>query len=164
MCSKDYQQTFKTSFAVGGGILSAGTTLEVKTSHLLSIPILELAHRILKRCERRKGSGPFADILEVYILVAVSLEAFVNEVCLEKIDEYKGQGKDKNSLEWIIRGIDGRGLEIREKWEYLPKCLCCQKADKQFDKGKQPWQDFNILIKLSDVHPVKLDFFGPPIC
>lgn len=153
MGSMDYQESFRTNLAVGGGIITPKTAVAVKTSHLLSIPILELAQKTLKRCERRKGPGPFADILEVYILVAVSLEAFINEVCLEKIDEYKGQGKDKNSLEgimlkWIMHGNDGRGMEIREKWEYLPKCLWNQKADKQLDKGKQPWQDFDILIKL----------------
>jgi len=153
MGSTNYKESFLAKIAVGGGIVDMKTAIDVKTAHLLSISILELAQKTLHRCTKRKKTGPIVDILEVYILVAVSLEAFINEVCVEKINEYEEPGKNTKCLEgimleWIMYGNNGRGMEIRGKWEYLPKCLWNRQPDRHFDKGKQPWQDFVALIKL----------------
>ena len=137
MSNAHYQQSF-------GGEISPSGELSVRVAKLLSISILELAQKVLHRCKRRKRQDQVSDILEVYILVAVSLEAFINEICLEKIAEAKELGNNTANLENTMYGNNGRGLEIQEKWDRVPKCLW----GKSLDKGRLPWQDFDTLINL----------------
>ena len=59
------------------------------TKKLLSFFIFELAQDVLTRCKRRKPKNPIMEILEVYILTVVGLEALINEICLDKIDQRK---------------------------------------------------------------------------
>jgi len=88
-----------------------------------------------------------AGYLEVFILVAASLEAFVNEVCLEKIEQRKQTGMSTRYLELVMRR-NNRDTPIRCKWELLPKRLW---RGKKFDKRTRLWKDFNALIELRNL-------------
>jgi len=123
---------------------SHATGLKIHEAKLLSIDLLKLAQKTIRRCKSRKDRGPTPDILEVYVLVAASLEAFINEVCLEKVDLRKQQKKGTRHLIDLVYGNKGRGEEIRVKWEKLPQFLC----GKTFDKGQSLWQDFDALVRL----------------
>ena len=133
-----YKQSLAASLSLGPA------TLEMQQSKLLSIDLLKLAQNTVRRCKKRRVTRSTLDILEVYILVAAALEAFINEVCLYKIDLYKQQKKRTRHLVYLIYGNKGRGEEIRVKWEKLPQFLC----GKAFNKGCSPWQDFDALIRL----------------
>jgi len=151
MSNAHYQHSF-------GGEISPCGELSVRVAKLLSISILELAQKVLHRCKRRKRQDQVSDILEVYILVAVSLEAFINEICLEKIAEAKELGNNTANLENIMYGNNGRGLEIRAKWEKVPECLW----RKHLHKNRPPWQDFHTLIELrNDLVHYKAEYKEP---
>jgi len=148
MGSMNQQKSVQARIAVGGAIVTPKGDVLPKITISLAMRFLELAKTMLKRCERRKGSRSYTDILGVYIMVVVSLESFINEICLEKIREYRIMGNGTKCLEEIMYGNNGRGMEIREKWECLPICLWDQEPNKRFDKDTQLWQEFDALIRL----------------
>ncbi len=116
-------------------------------TRFLSPFYLELALRSLQRC-RRSRKKPVTGYLEVFILVAVSLEAFINEVCLEKIDRRKEAGKSTSYLESVMTFPNNRDRNIRDKWRLLPKRLW---RGKKFDERRRLWRDFNALIELRNM-------------
>jgi len=120
------------------------------TAKILSIHLLKLAKGVLVRANRRQkvayrrsNKAKLDDLLEVYILVAASLEAFINEFCREKIDEVRSNDGEAYWLKGLEEIID-RKIEVRLKWQLVPQLLW-QKA---FDESKAPWQDFNVLINM----------------
>jgi len=116
-------------------------------TRFLSPFYLELALRSLQR-SRRSRKRPVTAYLEVFILVAVSLESFINEVCLEKIDRRKEAGKSTGYLESVMILRNNRDRNIREKWRLLPKRLW---RGKKFDERRRLWKDFNALIELRNM-------------
>lgn len=107
-------------------------------TRFLSPFYLELASQSLRRYGRGKRK-PVAGFLEVFILIAVSLEAFINEVCLEKMERRKEAGRFTRDLEFVM------SQRIRDKWNLLPKRLW---RGKKFDRRSRLWRDFNALIEL----------------
>lgn len=120
---------------------------------ILFLHLLKLAKRVLTRAKkrqkaasRRNTTAELDDLLEVYVLVAASLEAFINDFCRHKIDEIKwtdGEAYWSKGLEGII----DQKIEVRSKWRLVPQLLW-QKA---FDESQSPWQDFNVLIRLRNL-------------
>jgi len=127
-----------------GGISFEGT------AKILSIHLLKLTKQVLARASRRQKvalqrntTAELDDLLEVYVLAAASLEAFINEFCWDRIDDIKSAGGEA----YWLRGLEeiiGQKVEVRLKWKLVPQLLW-QKA---FDESKPPWQDFNVLINL----------------
>lgn len=115
-------------------------------TRFLSPFYLDLASRSLQHY-KRSSKKPVVAYLEVFILVAASLEAFINEVCLEKIEWRKVTGKSTRYLELVMRR-NNRDRSIRDKWELLPKRLW---RGKKFDKRSRLWRDFNALIELRNL-------------
>ncbi len=116
-------------------------------TRFLSPFYLELARQSFQRCARSR-KNPATGYLEGFILVAVSLEAFINEVCLEKIDRRKEAGKSISYLESVLSLPNGRDRNIRDKWKLLPKRLW---RGKKFDERTRLWRDFNTLIELRNM-------------
>jgi hypothetical protein len=77
-------------------------------------------------------------------MVVASLESFINEVCLDAIQRLRENRQNSQGVEAIVYGSDGRGMELRKKWEEAASLL----HNKKFDKGVNPWQDFYILVNL----------------
>ncbi len=127
------------------GIIFNGTT------KILSVHLLKLAKQVLDRASRRQKVAlkkqnttvALDDLLEVYVLVAASLEAFINEFCGDRIDDIKSAGGEAYWLKGL-EGIIDQKIEIRLKWRLVPQLLW-QKA---FDESQLPWQNFNVLINL----------------
>ncbi|MBT9141416.1 MAG: hypothetical protein DDT30_02008 [Dehalococcoidia bacterium] len=115
-------------------------------TRFLSPFYLELASQSLQRYKRSRKK-PVTGYLEVFILVAASLEAFINEVCLEKIERHKETGKSTRYLESVM-SRNNRDRSIRDKWKLLSKCLW---RGKKFDRRSRLWRDFNALIELRNL-------------
>lgn len=115
-------------------------------TRFLSPFYLDLASRSLQRYGR-SAKKPAVGYLEVFILAAVSLEAFVNEVCLEKIERRREAGKPTRYLELVMRRKN-RDVRIRDKWSLLPKRLW---RGKRFDKRSRLWKDFKALVELRNL-------------
>jgi hypothetical protein len=120
------------------------------TAKILSVHLLKLAKGVIiganrkHKAARRQGKNVELDsLLEVYILVAASLEAFINEFCREKIDELKSTDREAYWLMGLEAIID-RKIEVRLKWQIVPQLLW----QKTFDESKAPWQDFHVLINI----------------
>ena len=129
------------------GISSEGT------STILFLHLLKLAKQVLARAKkrqkaasRRNTTAELDDLLEVYVLVAASLEAFINDFCRHKIDEIKWTDGEAYWLKGLEEIIDQK-IEVRLKWQLVPQLLW-QKA---FDESQSPWQDFNVLIHLRNL-------------
>lgn len=118
--------------------------IEVKHAKSLSFFFLKLAQETLRRCRRRTRQASSLDVLQVHILVAVSLEAFINEICLEAIESRKDTGQDATQLEEAIYGNDGRGCSVRRKWQVIPEYL----YGWSFDETNPLRDDFETLIEL----------------
>jgi len=118
--------------------------MKIKVNKILSVFFLNFALKILKQCKIHKQQEPILDILQVYILTAASLEAFINEVCSDQIDTKKSLGKSTKKLEDLMYRSKGRGASIREKWKKAPKYLW----KKQFHGNSKLWKDFVALIEL----------------
>jgi hypothetical protein len=118
--------------------------MEIKVNKILSVFFLNFALGILKRCKRSKEQEPILDILQIHILAAVSLEAFINEVISDQIDKKQDFGEETKKLEDLMFRNEGRGAPIREKWEKLPEYLW----NKQFKKNSTLWEHFDALIEL----------------
>lgn len=88
--------------------------------------------------------------LTVYIMTATALEAFINEVCLGPTS--KMINKAAIPLEMV------EDMEIRRKYYLLPLLLW----GRTFDRGAQPYQDFDILMRLRNalVHYKMKSFAG----
>lgn len=87
------------------------------------------------------------DALVAIIFAALSLEAFINELGVLAI-EAKASGHGEDFLDGLINAIDesqGSKRTTREKFLMASKAL-----SKEFDKGKNPYQDFADLFKLRD--------------
>jgi len=115
-------------------------------TRFLSPFYLELASRSLRRC-RRTRKEPVVGYLEVFVLAAISLEAFVNEVCLENIERCRDTSKPTRDLELVMRR-NNRNVPVRDKWRLLPGRLW---RGKKFDKRGRLWRDFNALIELRNL-------------
>lgn len=112
---------------------------------LLSIFIFELAKDALRRSKRSRVQHPAIGILEVYILTVAALEAFINELCIEKIEQRKAAKKSTSQLKKAIYPDEhGHYMDIKQKYEYLPPILW----KKSFEKGEGLWNDFVALIRL----------------
>lgn len=142
---------------------NSGITFE-GTAKILSIQLLKLAKLVLTRASRKRARAlrqnvttDLADILEVYVLLAAALEAFINEFCWERIDEAKASGTDTYWLSGLEEIVTQK-TEVRLKWRLVPQLLW-QKA---FEEGKPPWQDFNVLIQLrNSLLHYKIEFLLP---
>ena len=128
----------KSPLALGSGI-SFGPSKK-----LLSFSILKLARNALTRCKRRSPNDPMMDILEVYILSVTGLEALVNEICLDKIDQRRGRKKSIGELRKLIDDSGGHYVDLKSKFDRLPQLLW----NVSFDKGGKTWCDFDALINL----------------
>lgn len=134
------------------------------TTTILFLHFLKLANQVLARAKKRQKAASqrnttteLNDLLEVYVLVAASLEAFINDFCQHKIDEIKWTGGKAYWLRGLEEIIDQR-VEIKLKWRLVPQLLW-QKA---FDESQPPWQDFNVLIYLRNwlLH-YKMEYLPP---
>lgn len=128
------------------GVALAQSIVIGPQTRFLSPFYLELASRSLQRYKRSRKK-PVTAYLEVFILVAASLEAFINEVCLEKIERRKETGKSTRYLE-LVMSRNNRDRSIRDKWKLLPKRLW---RGKKFDRRSRLWRDFNALIELRNL-------------
>lgn len=119
----------------------------VSTKKLLSVCIFRLAKDALTRCKRSKNPGPVMGILEVYILTVSALEALINEIALEKIDQRREAKKSVNPLKvLVLANKKGQYEPLDRKYDELPKILW----NKSLEKGGPPplWNDFVALIQL----------------
>lgn len=88
--------------------------------------------------------------LTVYIMTATALEAFINEVCF---------GPTSKMVSKVpIPAEMAEDMEIRHKYYLLPLLLW----GRTFDRGVQPYQDFDMLIRLRNalVHYKMKSFDG----
>lgn len=111
---------------------------------------LQLAADVLKKARRKESSASrqhqeteLGEILQVYILSAASLEAFINEVCWDKLDELKASGSEADWQTRIKAMVDQR-KPIIEKWRSVPRLLW----GRTFDEEANPWRDFVVLVRL----------------
>ena len=93
------------------------------TKKLLSFFIFELAKDALTRCGGRESKNPIMEILEVYILTVVGLEALINEICLDKIDQRKRDKKSIADLKKLVYETKGHYTQLKSKYEKLPWML-----------------------------------------
>jgi hypothetical protein len=115
------------------------------TKQLLSCSFFKLARKAVTRCKRHKTKNININVLEVYILVIVGLEALINEICLDKIDQRNSNNKSIRSLSKIVeRDEKKHNMDLKIKYDKLPKVLW----RKKFDKGNKTWCDFDALINL----------------
>jgi hypothetical protein len=142
---------------------TAGVSFE-GTATILFLHFLKLAKQVLARVKKRQKAAArrnitaeSKDLLEVYVLVAASLEAFINDFCQHKIDEIKWTDGKAYWLKGLEEIIDQK-IEIRLKWRLVPQLLW-QKA---FDESQSPWQDFNVLMYLRNwlLH-YKMEYLPP---
>jgi len=131
---------------------------------ILFLHLLKLAKQVLARAKRRQKAASkrnttaeLNDLLEVYVLVAASLEAFINDFCQHKINEIKWTDREAYWLKGLEEIIEQK-IAIRLKWQLVPQLLW-QKA---FDESQPPWQDFSTLINLRNflLH-YKIEYLPP---
>lgn len=84
------------------------------------------------------------DILEVYILSVTGLEALINEICLDKIDQRREHHKSIRGLKKLVDDYDGHYIDLKSKFDRLPQLLW----NTSFDKSGKTWCDFDALINL----------------
>lgn len=136
------------------GIIDNKTGISFEgTATILFLHFLKLAKQVLARAKKRQKAAlqrnttaELNDLLEVYVLVAASLEAFINDFCQHKIDEMKWTDGEAYWLKGLEEIIDQK-IEIRLKWRLVPQLLW----QKTFDESQSPWQDFNVLIYLRNL-------------
>ena len=147
------------------GIIDNKTGISFEgTATILFLHFLKLAKQVLARAKKRQKAASqrnttaeLNDLLEVYVLVATSLEAFINDFCQHKIDEIKWTDREAYWLKGLKEIIDRR-IGIKLKWRLVPQLLW-QKA---FDENQTPWKDFNVLINLRNwlLH-YKMEYLPP---
>jgi len=127
-----------------GNILGGGIEIG-PVKKLMSVFIFVLAKEALRRSKRSTLQHRAFGILEAYILTVAALEAFINEFCIEKIEQRKEAKKSTSHLKKAIYPDEhGHFMDIKQKYECVPRVLW----SKSFDKGGKLWNDFVALIRL----------------
>ncbi len=96
-------------------------------------------------CESGKRNDELNDAIRAIILATACLEAFINQEAIEVLgqdfDKY-----DKGCVDaWGKNYKKRRGYpSLEEKWFEITKRI----GNKEFDKGKKPFQDFHELVEL----------------
>lgn len=154
-----YSENLSSLFEVNHETASKDTTDSMEstivqgTAKILSMQLLKLARQVLLRAIRRQRAAHqqttaanLDELLEVYVLVAASLEVFMNEFCRDKIDDIRSAGGEAYWVKGLEEIVEQK-MELRLKWRLVPQLLW-QKA---FDESRQPWQDFNVLVQLRNL-------------
>lgn len=117
-----------------------------KVAVTLSGHFMNSSYRAYVRCIEDRETGRVfvtednsysANARDVFILSVTALEAFVNEVSLGPASMMLNK-KMEVLAEWVEK------LDVRAKYRIVP----CLLWGNTFDRGSQPYQDFNILVNI----------------
>jgi hypothetical protein len=82
-------------------------------------------------------------VLETIILVAASLEAFINEY-IDSKSRKLSRKSDHREMARLLNKLTEEKIELKLKWQLVPQIIW----QKQFSQDQKPWQDFDVLIRL----------------
>ena len=119
-----------------------------KQAKLLSVIFLMLAKKHIISVRKSGGSDKVTrdrrlQVLEIIILVAASLEAFINEYIAGKAEEFSIESEHPEMAR-LLNKLTEDNIELKLKWQLVPQIIW----QKQFSQDQKPWQDFNVLIRL----------------
>lgn len=119
-----------------------------RTAKLLSVIFLMLAKKHVISVRKSGGSDKVTgdrrlQVLETIILVAASLEAFINEYIDTKSRELSHKSEHRE-MACLLNKLTDDKVGLKLKWQSVPKMMW----QKQFREDREPWKDFNVLIKL----------------
>lgn len=87
------------------------------------------------------------DALVAIIFAALSLEAFINELCVIAM-EAKASGHGEDFLDGLINAIDeSQGTKRTTPEKFM---MASEALSNKFAQGKNPYQDFALLFRLRD--------------
>jgi len=127
--------------------------VEGKQAKILSVTLLMLAKKHLKsiRIQRHPPEAGLGEgrlqVLEVIVLAAASLEAFINEYINWTVEALeKEDNESKRTVTRLVKELveESNRTEVKLKWQLTAHLLW----QHLFDESKSPWQDFETLIRL----------------